>query len=139
MKGETMKILRKTMILLTLALAYPGLLHALDVAGEWHGEFDSMVGKQVYIYTLSMEGDSLTGKAEADIAGEKYQSKLSDIKLNNDEIQFVETLDYQGMPLIIQYKGKIIGEEIHFTRTVGEFASEEFVAKRVQPKESPEK
>jgi hypothetical protein len=133
-----MKVLRKTVMLLSLVLICPGLLYAADVTGKWQGEFDSMVGKQVYVYTLSMEGDSLTGKAEADIAGEKYESTLSDIKVTGDEIQFVESLDYQGMPLTIQYKGKISGDEIQFTRTVGEFAAEEFTAKRMKSKISPD-
>jgi len=134
-----MKILRKTVLTLFLVLIYPGLLYAADVTGKWQGEFDSMVGKQVYVYTLSMQGDSLTGKAEADIAGEKYESKLTEIKVNDNEIQFVELLEYQGMPLVIQYKGKISGDEIQFTRTVGEFASEEFTSKRIKSKKSPEK
>jgi hypothetical protein len=42
----------------------------------------------------------------------------------------VENLNYQGMPLKITYKGKIMGDEIKFTRNVADIADEPFVAKR---------
>jgi hypothetical protein len=134
-----MKMFKNCILTAILMLICPGLIYAADVTGKWQGEFDSMVGKQVYIYTFSMEDDTLTGKAEADIAGEKYESTLSDIKIENDEIQFIESLNFQGMPLLIQYKGTISGDEIHFTRIVGEFEPEKFVAKRMPEKESPKK
>jgi hypothetical protein len=134
-----MKFINNSTLTAILILLFPMMIFAGDITGKWQGEFDSMVGKQVYIYTISMAGDSLTGSAEADIAGEKYQSKLSDIKVKEDVIQFVESLDYQGMPLVIQYKGKIVGDEIHFSRTVGDFAAEEFVAKRLPAGENPKK
>jgi hypothetical protein len=44
----------------------------------------------------------------------------------------VENLDFQGQPLRITYKGKVSGEEIKFTRQVGDVATEEFVAKRAK-------
>ena len=121
------------------SLMYSNLIHAADITGKWQGEFDSMIGKQVYIYTISVVNDTLTGEADADIAGEKYHSTLSDFKLTENEVQFTESLDYQGMPLVIIYKGKIDGDKIHFSRTVGDFEPEVFVAQRIQPKEDTKK
>jgi hypothetical protein len=48
--------------------------------------------------------------------------------VNGDEISFVENLNFQGMPLRIEYKGKLTGDEIKFTRKV----AEELVAKRAK-------
>jgi len=42
-------------------------------------------------------------------------------------------LDFQGNAIPIRYSGKVSGDEIKFTRKVGDFATEEFVAKRVKP------
>ena len=38
----------------------------------------------------------------------------------------------QNNEIRIEYKGKINGDEISFTRKVGDFATEQFVAKRVK-------
>jgi hypothetical protein len=48
------------------------------------------------------------------------------------KISLVETLNFQGNAISISYKGKTAGDEIKFTRQVGEFATEELVAKRVK-------
>jgi len=101
------------------------------IIGKWKGEIDTQIGMQAYVYTFSINGEKITGKAEAEIEGEKYETQLTDIKLDSDEIQFTEALDYQGIPLEIRYKGKIVGNEIQFSRDVADVATEEFVAKRV--------
>ena len=50
-------------------------------------------------------------------------------------MKFVERLSFQGMEIVITYTGKITSaDEIKFTRQVGEFATEELVAKRVKEK-----
>jgi hypothetical protein len=41
-------------------------------------------------------------------------------------------LKFEGQDLRIEYTGKVSGDQIKFTRKVGEFATEEFVAKRVK-------
>jgi hypothetical protein len=52
--------------------------------------------------------------------------------VKGDAISFVENLNYQGNALKIEYRGKISGDEIKFTRNVGGMATEEFVAKRAK-------
>ena len=111
---------------LTLA-AHAG---AANVAGEWKAEFDTQIGVQKYTYTLQQDGDKVTGKANSDIAGEKREVELKEGKLDGDTITFVEVFDFQGNEVRIAYKGKIAGDEIKFTRNVGDFATEEFAAKR---------
>ena len=44
----------------------------------------------------------------------------------------METLDIMGNAIAIVYKGRVSGNEMKLTRQVGEFATEELVARRVQ-------
>ena len=77
---------------------------------------------------FKVEGEKLTGKAK---------SQFGDIeiiggKFKDDEITFIENVEFNGTAIRIDYKGKVAGDEIKFTRQVGEFGAEEFVAKRVK-------
>ena len=103
-----------------------------DVAGKWKAEFDTQVGLQKYVFDLKVDADKVTGKATFERMGQKGDADLQDGKLKDDEITFVEMLDFQGNKVPIKYAGKIAGDEIKFTRKVGDFATEEFVAKRVK-------
>jgi hypothetical protein len=48
-------------------------------------------------------------------------------------VSFVEMLKFQDMEIRITYTGKIASsDEIRFTRQVGDFATEELVAKRAR-------
>jgi enterochelin esterase-like enzyme len=100
------------------------------VTGTWKAEFDTQIGVQKYTFVLKQEGSKVSGKANADINGEKHETELKDGKVEGDAVSFVEPLSYQGNDLSIVYAGKVSGNEIKFTRQVGEFAKEEFVAKR---------
>ena len=52
--------------------------------------------------------------------------------IDGDGISFVETLKVQGQELRCEYKGKISGNEIRGSRTVGSYRTEEFVASRAK-------
>lgn len=120
-------------ILLTIFTALPCLALAADVTGTWKAEFDTQIGLQKYTYTLKQDGATVTGKASSDIGGEKHEAELKEGKIDGDKISFVELLNFQGNEIRIAYAGKISGDEIKFTREVGEFAKEELVAKRTTP------
>jgi enterochelin esterase-like enzyme len=102
---------------------------AADLTGRWKAQFDTQIGLQKYTFTLKQEGNSVTGKANSEIGGEKYESKLKDGKVEGDTVSFVEELNFQGNDLEIRYQGKLSGKEIKFSRKVGDFATEELVAK----------
>ncbi len=112
-------------------------VQAADVTGAWRAEFDTQIGVQKYVFTLKQAGDKVTGKAVSDIAGRKREVDLQDVKLDGDTIAFFEVFDFQGNELRIDYTGKISGDEIRFTRNVGDFVTEQFVAKRVEPGTAP--
>ena len=126
---------RRSVRTMCLSMAILGLVlaahaGAANVAGEWKAEFETQIGVQKYTYTLKQDGDKVTGKANSDIAGEKREVELKEGKLDGDTLTFVEIFDFQGNQVRIEYKGKIAGDEIKFTRNVGEFATEQFAAKR---------
>lgn len=106
--------------------------------GTWKAEFDTQIGVQKYTFTLKEEGTKVTGKANSEISGQKREVELKDGKLEGDAITFYETFDFQGNSLRIDYSGKVAGDEIKFTRKVGDFATEELVARRLKdPTASP--
>jgi hypothetical protein len=103
---------------------------AKDISGVWHAEFDTQIGMQKYDYTLKVADGKLTGKASADINGEKRVTELTEGKISGDTVSFVEPLKFNDNDIRIEYTGKIKGDEISFHRKVGDFATEDFVAKR---------
>jgi len=103
---------------------------SLGIAGKWSAEFDTQIGPQKYLFTLQVQDSNITGEATAEIAGEKHQSKISEGKLDGNQVQFVELLDFQGNSLRIEYSGEFAGNELKLTRKVGDFATEEIVAQR---------
>jgi hypothetical protein len=105
---------------------------AADATGKWKAEFETQVGVQKYTYDLKAEGGKLTGKASFERMGEKGEAELHDGKVSGDDISFVEKVVIQGNEILITYTGKVAPDEIKMTRKVGDFATEEFVAKRVK-------
>lgn len=103
---------------------------ATDLAGTWKAEFDTQIGLQKYTFVLKQDGASVTGKATADINGDKHETELKEGKVEGDSVRFVEILNFQGNDLRIVYTGKVLANELKLTRQVGEFAKEELVAKR---------
>jgi enterochelin esterase-like enzyme len=110
----------------------PFPVFAADVTGVWKTEFDSQIGPQKYTFTLQQDGTNLTGKASSEIGDQKRETELKEGGVIGDKISFVELLNFQGNEIHIAYTGKFTTNvnEIKFTRKVGDFATEEIVAKR---------
>jgi len=120
----------KTQVTL-LALAVTSLSAlAADIAGTWKAEFDTQRGLQKYTFTLKQDGTSVTGKANVERDGEKREAELKEGKIEGDTVTFVEPLKIQDNEIKITYTGKVSGNEIKFTRKVGDFGSSEATAKR---------
>ena len=125
-----MRITRLSTLALTLLLVLPAL--AADVAGKWTSEFDSQIGVQKYTFDLKVDGEKVTGKASFERMGQNGEADLLEGKLVGDQLSFVEMFEAMGTPVRIEYKGTVKGDEIAFTRQVGEFATEQIVARRVR-------
>ncbi len=117
-------------LLLTLVCT-AGALNAAEITGRWTAAFDTQVGRQSYVYEFTVEGDRLLGKATGDINGENRRTvEIRNGRVSGGTVTFTETLDFQGNPITIAYTGKVAGDEIRFTRKVGDFVTEELVARR---------
>jgi hypothetical protein len=101
---------------------------AAGVAGKWTAAIDTQIGVQNYTYDFKVDGEKLAGSAKSQFS----ESQITEGSVKGDAISFVETLTYQEMPIRVVYTGTISGDEIKFNRKVGEFASEDFVAKRAK-------
>ena len=116
--------------LLVLAFA-PLYAYAADLSGTWTAAFDTQMGPQKYTYQLTQKGSDITGTAKNDMG----QTDLTGGKVDKDTVTFVEHLSVQGMDIDITYTGKVVSpNEIDFTRQVGQFATEQLVAKRADSK-----
>jgi hypothetical protein len=102
--------------------------YAAGVDGKWTAAIDTQIGVQNYTYDFKVDGEKLTGTAKSQFS----ESPIAEGSVKGDAISFVENLKYEGQEMRVVYKGKISGDEIRFNRQVGEFASEDFVAKRVK-------
>ena len=125
--------MKTPVLLLTFAVLARSVL-AADVTGAWKSEFDSQIGLQKYTFTFKRDGANLTGNANSEVGDRKREAELKEGKVNGDEISFVEILTVQENDIRISYNGKLStnGNEIKFTREVGDFAKEEIVARREQ-------
>jgi enterochelin esterase-like enzyme len=110
-----------------------GIVLAADVTGTWKAEFDTQIGQQKYTFTLKQDGTNVTGKANSEIRGEKYEAELKQGRIDGDTVAFVEMLNFQGNEVQIRYTGTIATNEIKFTREVGDVAKEELIARREVP------
>jgi len=99
---------------------------AADIDGKWTASFDTQVGTQNYTYTFKADGEKLTGTAKNNWG----ENPVEDGTIKGNDIAFTENIDFQGQKITIKYTGKLDGDQITFTREVGNFATENFVAKR---------
>jgi hypothetical protein len=123
---------RKFVAFSALMLCCLATAYAQDVSGTWHSEFESQIGEQKYVFSFTVKGDKLTGKATGEVKGEKRETEIQDGKVKGDEISFVEPLKIMDMEIKIEYSGKIKGDEIKLTRKVGDFASYDITLKRAK-------
>lgn len=107
---------------------------AADFTGIWKTDFDSQIGRQYYTFTFTQDGAKLTGKASSGVGERTRETELKEGTVDGDAISFVELLNFQDNEIRITYTGTLSanGDEIKFTREVGEFAKEDIVATREQ-------
>jgi hypothetical protein len=120
---------RSSLLLLPVVwMALAAAAFAADIAGKWTASFDTQIGVQNYTYNFKVDGATVTGTAESQFG----KAEIAEGAIKGDEISFVENMNFEGNAVRVEYKGKISGDEIKFTRKVGDFATEELVAKRAK-------
>jgi hypothetical protein len=120
--------LKRVAVLMILVAGLAVSAFAGPIDRQWTATFDTQIGEQHYTYTFKADGEKLTGTAKND----RGSTEITAGTIKGDAVSFTENLDFNGNPLVITYTGKISGDEIKFTRKVGDFATEEVVAKRVK-------
>ena len=126
--------MKSTRIFLIVSVVLLCLVPALaaDISGKWTTVITTGIGEMNYTFDFKVEGEKLTGKAVMSMGGNSSESALTEGSVKGNEISFVETLKVQGQELRCEYKGKISGDEIRGSRTVGSYGTEEFVASRAK-------
>ena len=97
-----------------------------NASEKWKAAIQTQIGTMEYTWDVKIEGNNFTGKSNSSQFGE---TAILEGKINGDEIIFAELMDTS---IRVEYTGKRAGEEIHFTRKVGDFGVESFVAKRIK-------
>lgn len=123
--------LPKGLLLLALLLTGSTLTRAAELVGKWTADFDSQIGAQKYVYEFKAEGDKLSGTATFDHSMGKGTVALKEIKVSGDDVSFLEPMKFSDQEVVITYHGKLAGDEMRLTRVVGDFGTEQIVAKRV--------
>lgn len=107
-----------------------------DITGRWAASFDTQVGAQEYTWDFVAKGGVLTGTATSNMGG---KSEVREGRIERATVTFKETLTFMEMAIEIAYTGQIVSaDEIRFSRNVGDFATEELVAKRQKPGVQPQ-
>jgi opacity protein-like surface antigen len=106
-------------------------VQAADVTGKWTAQVPGRGGQtRETTFNLKADGEKLTGT----VSGMQGDTEISDGKVKGDEITFSVKVSFQGNDMKMNYKGKLEGEEIKFTRQVEgmERPPAEFTAKRAK-------
>ncbi len=106
-------------------------------AGKWQGEFESPVGVQKYVFEFTVQDGKLGAKAVAEAREQKREVELIETALAGDTLTFAEIRKFQEREMRIDYTGKLGDQGIRFTRKVGEFGTQEFLATRVGAAPAP--
>lgn len=99
------------MKLFALALLLAGAAFAADVDGKWTGTMATPNGEIPVGFTFKADGATLTGTT----TGPAGEIKIDEGKVDGDNISFSVTVDFQGTPLVLKYKGVVAKDEIKFT------------------------
>jgi hypothetical protein len=93
-----------------LLLLMAAIAPAADMTGTWAGSFK--YNEQDVPIRVALKGDSeITGTVDGLPGG---TAQIKDGKLQGDSVTFWITIDYQGNPVKLVYKGKVAGDEIKF-------------------------
>lgn len=100
------------MKLLVIALLLAGSVFAADVDGKWTGTMSTPNGDIPVAFTFKADGAMLNGSTSGPDGAEV---KIADGKVDGDNITFTVSIDFGGMPLVLNYKGAVAKDQIKFT------------------------
>ena len=95
--------------LLTIALLLAAPIFAADIDGKWTGNIDAGAGPMPVVYNFKAEGATLTGSTTGP---DGMEIKISDGKIEGNNISFTLNLDFGGMPFSLACKGVLSGSDL---------------------------
>ena len=102
--------MKRHLALTGLLLLLAALAPAADMTGTWSGSFK--YNDQDVPIKVALKGDAeITGTVEGLPGG---TAQIKDGKLQGENVTFWITIDFQGNPVKLVYKGKVAGESIEF-------------------------
>jgi hypothetical protein len=122
---------RLPLMVSALVVAASTAAMAASVSGKWVAQVPGRDGQtREQTFNLKAEGDKLTGT----VSGRQGDTAISDGKIKGDELSFEVTMSFQGREMKTTYKGKIVGDEIKFSRQRegSDRPAAEFTAKRAK-------
>ena len=103
-------LMKRHLALTGLLLLLAALAPAADMTGTWSGSFK--YNDQDVPIKVALKGDAeITGTVEGLPGG---TAQIKDGKLQGENVTFWITIDFQGNPVKLVYKGKVAGESIEF-------------------------
>ncbi len=100
------------MKLLAIALLLAGSVFAADVDGKWTGTMSTPNGDIPVAFAFKADGAMLNGSTSGPDGAEV---KIADGKIDGENITFTVSIDFGGMPLVLNYKGAVAKDQIKFT------------------------
>lgn len=83
---------------------------AVDVTGQWKGEWDFNGNPEPAVIDLKSSGSTVSGTVNMG----QGPTEIHDGKLEGDSLSFWINSEYQGQTYTLQYKGKVAGGQISF-------------------------
>ncbi len=83
-----------------------------DITGTWKATAQGPNGNMERTFVFKVEGTKVTGETTSTMMG---KSVINDGKLDGDTVTFTITGNIGGNEMKLNYKGKVSGNEIHFT------------------------
>lgn len=111
-----------------ILLALQTSIWAADIIGKWIAKIPSGRGTFETVFSFRVYGTELVGT----VSSFQGETAISEGKINGEEISFVVIRSFGRNEMKRVYKGKVVGDEIKFTREVqgGMGKPQEFIAKR---------
>ena len=114
--------------LLVTLLICASAAFAADATGTWKASIETPNGTIEATFALKVDSGKLTGTVTS---GQMGESKISDAKMDGDNISFSIVREFNGNEFRINYKGKVSDTEIKFTGEIpGTDSTFEFTAKK---------
>ncbi len=94
---------------LTIALLLAAPIFAADIDGKWTGSIDAGGAPMQLVYNFKADGATLTGSTTGP---DGMEVKISDGKIDGNNISFNLTLDFGGQSITMAAKGVLSGSDL---------------------------